>query len=61
MLTRRKLLKVIIKSLFKGGWRSTQVIGRNSDKISDETMSFDSDGLFYSIRLSVHKFEGDDQ
>jgi hypothetical protein len=59
MLTRRKLLKVLIKSIFKDGWRSAEVISRNSDKISDETMSFDSGGVFYYIRLSLTKQQGD--
>ena len=58
MLTRRKLLKVLIKSLLKDGWRMTEMCGRNSDKISDESMSFDSDGLSYHIRLSIFKFDG---
>ena len=55
MLTRRKLLKVLIKSIFKDGWRSTLFAPADSDKISDETMGFTDNGIYYHIRLSLHK------
>lgn len=55
MLTRRKLLKVLIKSIFKGGWRSCECIGSNSDKLSDESMSFEIDGKYHIVRLTVYK------
>ncbi len=55
MLTRRKLLKVLIKSIFKGGWRSCECIGSKSDKLSDESMSFEIDGKFHAIRLVIYK------
>jgi len=55
MLTRRKLLKVIMKSIFKDGWRSTLYSPTDSDKISDETMGFTDNGIYYHIRLSLHK------
>lgn len=55
MLTRRKLLKVLIQSIFKDGWRSWECVGRNSDKVSDESMSFEIDGKFHFIRLAVYK------
>ena len=54
MLTRRKLLKVLIKSIFKGGWRSYEYVGSKSDKLSDESMSFEIDGKFHVIRLVIY-------
>lgn len=58
MLTRRKLLKVLIKSIFKGGWRSRECVGSKSNKVSDESMSFEIDGKFHAIRLTVYKRQG---
>lgn len=55
MLTRRKLLKVLIESILKDGWRSWECVGKASDKISDESMSFEIDGKFHVIRLVVYK------
>lgn len=59
MLTRRKLLKIIIKSIFKGGWRSWECVGDKSDKLSDESMSFEIDGKHHAIRLVIYKRQGD--
>lgn len=58
MFTRRKLLKVLIKSIFRDGCRSRECVGSKSDKVSDEAMLFEDDGLYYHIRLSVYKSQG---
>lgn len=58
MLTRRKLLKAIIKSIFTDGWRSRLLVGNDSNKVSDETMSFESDGEIHVIRMIIYKPKG---
>lgn len=55
MLTRRKLFKLLIKSIFKDGWRGRELVGSKSDKLSDESMSFEIGGKFHVIRLVVYK------
>lgn len=58
MLTRRKLLKLLIKSIFKDGWRGSECVGSKSDKLSDESMSFEIGGEYHVIRLVVYKRQG---
>lgn len=55
MLTRRKLLKLLIKSIFKDGWRSWECVSSKSGKLSDESMSFEIDGQYHIVRLIVLK------
>lgn len=53
MLSRWKLFKVIIKSHFYCLYGSREVIGKNSNKISDESFIFESGGIYYIVSLAV--------
>ena len=53
MLSRWKLLKVIVKSHFHYLCGSREVLGKDSNKISDESFIFESNGIYYVVSLVV--------
>lgn len=53
MLSRWKLFKVIMKSHFHYLCGSREVVGKGSDKISDESFIFESNGIYYIVSLVV--------
>ncbi len=53
MLSRWKLFKVIMKSHLHYICGSREVVGKNSNKISDESFIFESGGTYYIVTLVV--------
>jgi hypothetical protein len=57
MLTRRKILKLLMKSIFKDGWRSWETFGGNSGILSRESLSFDDGDKYYTIQVTTQKID----